>query len=243
MPAVYAPIPRIPNSPDDYAKAHPDRVQSFPGSEKKILFDPELVVDNESHGGWRHELEHDTESVFWLLLYWAMVVQPKDRPREMIHTVSWNALNGNHEDRQGLLLKLPQIMPSNLIHSPYKPLQPLIRDLAAILVIDRHWVPVSDPRKDRYYITEAFQRLILQFIIDNRGKEFMDHRVETIFRKVDGTQASNAWSSTSIQSFDAANREGDIRVGCVCGPMNSCPFLLLCLQGTDDVEMDDIPNE
>ena len=237
MPAVYAPIPRIPNSPDDYAKAHPDRVQSFPGSENEIIINPKLVVDNESHGGWRHELEHDTESVFWLLLYWAMVVQPKDRPREMIHTESWNALNGNHEDRHWFIKKLSETTPSNLIHSSYKPLQPLIRDLAAILVIDRHWVPVSDPRKDRYYITEAFQRLILQFIIDNRGKEFMNHRVETVFRKVDGTQASNAWSSTSIQSFDAANREGDIQVGCVCGPMNSCPFLLLCLQGPNDVEM------
>jgi hypothetical protein len=228
VPAIYAPIPRIPNSPDDYAKAHPDRVQSFPDSEKKILIDPELVVDNESQGGWRHELEHDTESVFWLLLYWAMVMQPKDRPKEMIDTESWNTLNGNHKARQFFLLKLSQIIPSNLIHSSYEPLQPLIRDLATILVIDRHWVPASDPRKDRYYITEAFQRLILQFIIDNRGKEFMDHCVETIFRKVDGTQASNAWSSTTIQSFDAAIREGDIQVGCVCGPMNSCPFLLLC---------------
>jgi hypothetical protein len=106
VPAIVAFIPRIPNSPDDYAKAHPNQVQSFPDSEKKILIDPELV-DNESQGGWRHELEHDTESVFWLLLYWAMVVQPKDCPKEMIDTESWNTLNGNHEARQGLLLKLP----------------------------------------------------------------------------------------------------------------------------------------
>jgi hypothetical protein len=64
------------------------------------------------------------------------------------------------------------------------------------------------------------------------------------FRKVQGMQDSEAKSSTHYQSLDAANR-GDVnlvkpKMGCVCGSMNSCPFLLLCLQGTDDVEMDDI---
>ena len=33
--------------------------------------------------------------------------------------------------------------------------------------------------------------------------------------------------------------EGVTMVGCVCGSMDSCPFLLLCLQGTD-VEMNDV---
>jgi hypothetical protein len=38
--------------------------------------DPNLI-ENTSHGEFRHELNHDAESVFWLLLYWAMVVQPE----------------------------------------------------------------------------------------------------------------------------------------------------------------------
>jgi len=60
----------------------------------------------------------------------------------------------------------------------------------------------DDPRKDPFYITEAFQCLILNFIIDNHGKEFMDHPVEKIFRKVQGTQASDAWSSSHVHSLD-----------------------------------------
>jgi hypothetical protein len=75
-------------------------------------------------------------------------------------------------------------MSYNLTHSFYEPLRPLIEDLAAILVNDSHWLPASDPRKDPFYITEAFQRLILNFIIDNRGEEFMDHHVNKTFRKV-----------------------------------------------------------
>ena len=180
MPLVFAAVPGIPNSPDLYAEAHPDRVEKFPNrAMKKLVIDPdELIADNESHGGWRHELDHNAESAFWLLLYWAMVVQPEKRPKEEIDAESWSALNGNHESRQRLIRNLPQTMPSDLIHSFYKLLQPLIKDLAKILVIDSHWLPASDSRKDPFYITEAFQRLILNFMIDNRGKEFMDHCVE-----------------------------------------------------------------
>jgi hypothetical protein len=115
-------------------------------------------------------------------------------------------------------------MSSGLTHSFYKPLQPLIRDLAAILVIDSRWLPASDLRKNTYYITEAFQRLILKFIIDNRGEEFMDRRIEKTFRKVVGVQASNASSSIKALSFDATSRKRVNSVGCVCGSMNSCLF-------------------
>jgi hypothetical protein len=214
VPPDLAAIPVIPNSPDLYAKAHPDRVQRFPGSEKRIVIDPELVVDNEPHGGWRHELEHDTESIFWLLLYWAVVVQPEGCSKESIDAASWSLLNGNHVSRQIIIKELPKLS-SKLIHPFYAQLQPLIEALAAILVVDSHWLPASDPRKDPFYITEAFQRSILEFIIANQNENFMRHRVEKTFRKVHGMQNSNALSSSNIQSLDAAAREGVIRVGCV----------------------------
>jgi hypothetical protein len=88
---------------------------------------------------------------------------------------------------------------SNLIHSFYERLKPLIKDLAAILFIDRCWLPSPDPRRDTGYVTEAFQRLILNFIIDNRDEEFMHRRVETTFRKVKNL---NGWSSTDLQALD-----------------------------------------
>jgi hypothetical protein len=240
-PPVVAVVPGIPNNPDSdlYAKAHPNRVMDFQNFPKEVSIIPRKLMDQSQDGGWRHELDHDAESVFWLLLYWAMVVQPEKSPKEKIPVVSWSALNDNHETRERLLRGLGDEVPSNLTHSFYTPLQLLIKDLAAILVIDSHWLPASDLRKNTYYITEAFQRLILKFIIDNRGKEFMDHRVEKTFRKVHGIPASNAVSSTQFQSFDTVTREV-IPVGCVYGSMNSCLFLLLCLQVTNDVEMNDI---
>ena len=207
MPPVPLPIPGIPNSPDLYTKAHPNRVEKFPSSKEKLTIDldPDELDKNGSHGGWRHELEHDAESIFWLLFYWAMVVQPEEYLKERIDAASWNLLNGNHKSRQSLITTtmLPA-MSSNYTHSFYKPLRPLIKDLAAVLVVDSHWLPASDPRKEPFYITEAFQRLILEFIIANQKEDFMHHRVEKTFRKVHGTQDSNALSTSNIQSLDAA---------------------------------------
>ncbi len=78
-----------------------------------------------------------------------------------------------------------------LTHSFYEPLRPLIKALAGILVIDRHWL-LGHIRQileaTHTTVNEAFQRLILKFMIDNRGKEFMDHPVEKTIRKVEGVQ-------------------------------------------------------
>ena len=83
-------VPKTPNSSGPYAKAHPDRVRKFPIAERKCI-DPE-TVDDEPHNKWRHKLEHDAESVFWLILYWAMVVQPENYPEENIDMTSWSTL-------------------------------------------------------------------------------------------------------------------------------------------------------
>ena len=185
-------VPGIPNTPDLYAKVHPDRVKKFPSSGKKLFIDtdedliinPKKLMNKSPDDKWRQGLEHDTESVFWLLLYWAMVVQPEKCSKEKIDAASWADLNGSHVSRQNLLFVAGQGMTGNLTHSVYRLLRPLINDLAANFVIDGHWLPVSDLRKDPFYIIEAFQRLILNFIIDNRGKEFMDHPIEKTFREV-----------------------------------------------------------
>ena len=65
----------------------------------------------------------------------------------------------------------------------------------------------------------------------------MNHHVEQTFHTVQGMQASNGWSASHVQSLDATMRERVNLVGCECGSMNSYPFLLLCLQGMDDVKM------
>ena len=138
--------PKTPNSPGPYAKAHPDCVRKFPIAERAFI-DPE-AVDDKSRDGWRHKLKHDAESIFWLILYWAMVVQPKKCPWENIDMASWSNLNGNYKKREALIREirhLPESDSEGLTHLFYNPLLPLIKDLTAIILIDSHWFPESDP--------------------------------------------------------------------------------------------------
>ena len=88
LPVVLAVVPEITVSPDRYAEVHPDRVEKFLDAERLVI-NPKEIDDNERDDGWRHELDHDAESVFWLILYWAMVVQPEECPKETIDSTSW----------------------------------------------------------------------------------------------------------------------------------------------------------
>ena len=79
-------------------------------------------------------------------------------------------------------------------------------------------------------------------MIENRGKQFMDRRVEKAFRKVERVLGPNGKWVADSQATDSANRSVDSEMGPVCGWVNFCLFLLLCLrvclQATDeDVNM------
>jgi len=239
-------VPTVPESPECYARNHSDRIKDFP-EKTKILINPDELDQQSQDDGWRHELDHDVESVFWLLLYWAMVAQPKGRQGkiEYIRADDWTSLLGDFEQRNDLVCRLSSGKPRKnlrLTHSDYKPLRPLISSLAAILVVDRHWLPESDVRKRPGYICEAFQRLILQFIVSNRNEKFMTCPLGDTLRPVEEVPQSQALTTTPSELRDGSEREKEMKrrrlnrteVGCVCAIFESLSFLLLCSQDEDD---------
>ncbi|KAI9449081.1 hypothetical protein F5148DRAFT_1379362 [Russula earlei] len=149
VPPTLAQVPGIPQSCSLYATAHLDRVKEFSSLiEEKIIHPSSTPIDvKKSRDEFRHKLNHDAESVFWLLLYWAMVVQPENCRKEKIGAEPWSQLIGDHKTRNHLIrnIALPEPLPDNLIHSLFNPLEPLITDLAAVLVIDSHWLAATDP--------------------------------------------------------------------------------------------------
>jgi len=212
-------VPEVPKSPECYANAHWKRIDDFP-EEVEELVDPRKLKNQPQDDRWRHELDHDVESVFWLLFYWAMVAQPEGPPRRHIDlyndlhidSSSWASLLGDFEARERLVLALSSgNPPKNLTHSFYEPLWPLIRDLAAVLVVDRHWLPESSVRKRPDYICEAFQRLILQFIVSKRCEDFMTRRIGDSLRQVQSVAQSQALSFTPSQQMDELNRENEAK--------------------------------
>jgi hypothetical protein len=241
-------IPEVPESPKCYAKAHLERIDTF-RNEIELDINPRKLENQPPatrREGWRHELDHDVESVFWLLLYWAMVAQPaKGHIGSHIDSSSWSSLLGDFKDRNRLVVGLSSgDPPDNLTHPAYNPLWPLIRGLAAILVVDRHWPPESSARKHPDYICEAFQRLILKFIDSNRCENFMTCRVSDSLRPVQEVAQSHALSTTPSQWTDGSERETEAKrshldrtdVGCVYAIFGFLSFLLLCLQDEDEEE-------
>ena len=134
----------------------------------------------------------------------------------------------------------------------------MIENLAAFLVVDRHWLERSDQRHQPEYINEAFQRLILAFILENRSKEFMNHPVDSKLRVVEPVPQSERRSTTALQARNTEENkkrpspqpsiEGssskrlrldpdDAEVG--CSMCNLCLLLMLHFQDSDLINDDD----
>jgi hypothetical protein len=231
-------IPEVPESPKCYAKAHSDRIDTF-RNEIELEINPRKLKNQPQDEGWRHELDHDVESVFWLLLYWAMVAQPaKGHIGSHIDLVSWGSLLGDSDHRGRFVVNLASTpMPKNLTHPAYEPLWPLISELAGLLEVDRHWLPGSSARKHPEYICEAFQRLILQFIVSKRYEGFMTCRVGDSLRQVQSVAKSEATPSQQkgiSRETGAKRRRRNRKVRCVCAIFEFLSFLLLCSQDEDE---------
>ena len=144
-----------------------------------------------------------------------------------------------------------------LIHPIFKPLTSLSEDLAAILVVERFWLEESETRNDPEYIPEAFQRLILQFMLENRDEEFMTTTVEHEFRRVEEISQNASLSATQSFLMDAENsrkRRSPLppqqrkkrprtagqnskvpEVGCRCKSLNClCSYTNTCFQYSSD---------
>ncbi|KAG8980510.1 hypothetical protein FRC05_006143 [Tulasnella sp. 425] len=202
----------IPSAPELYAKHYHDtRLKTFPPSPPSSL-DP--IIKRVDTVPWRHELDHDIESVFWLMLYWAMTAQPNggaDGEAEHIAGTAWCGLTGNVVDRHSLLLGIQQgIIAKGAFHSTFQPLDDLFKRLAGILYsIDRHWLHPSEKRNDPEYFAEAFQRLILEFLIthnNNNDNSFMNQTIDSNPRETEPPSIQVPQSSTTNQMSHAASQ-------------------------------------
>ena len=66
-----------------YSKLFPERLNKFPQPLKDqvhhlVIIPEEISINKESlHSPpWSHDLQHDGESVFWLLVWWAIHLRP-----------------------------------------------------------------------------------------------------------------------------------------------------------------------
>ncbi|KAF8804271.1 hypothetical protein BYT27DRAFT_7107756 [Phlegmacium glaucopus] len=147
-----------------YAKAFPNRVSQFSTSPENHVVRIPPYSDTTS---WRHELRHDAESAFWLLVWWAVNASPKDGAMTEIPNGLWEVLVGTQLDCR--ICHLPAIA----LDPAYSPLVNLLNQLGSAVLYDFHWA-TDTPYTDPEFLHEAFQRHILNFIFANQHKEFMN---------------------------------------------------------------------
>ncbi|KIM22938.1 hypothetical protein M408DRAFT_332617 [Serendipita vermifera MAFF 305830] len=155
-----------------YMKVLSDRVKRFPSRPTLdiILRTTQEAADRE----WFHQLRHDAESAFWLLLWWAIHVRPdNNKPPTLISDYFWKALiTPDVNGRQSVFTMMEG---SRWLDPAYEPLETLIRNMALQLRGDLHWITDEHPKemKEPEYVHEALQRLIFNFLVENQNQPFM----------------------------------------------------------------------
>ena len=197
-------VPSVLNSPEPYALNHPDRIKKFSSENRKVIFQDSA---DGSSPIWRHELDHDAESAFSLLVSWVLGAQPVQCPKETLDARTWASLMGEVKSRIGLINDLTDTELEGATHSFYRPVWPLLNALASILVVDRLWLEETDTRNDPEYVCEAFQRLIFQFILDHRNKEFMTHKVDRHHRDIEQIPQIPSLTATPGQRRSTGKRK------------------------------------
>ena len=194
-------LPDLPRLSDDAHQAYKEhlleRLQSFPQPPENQDFvslmiprDVDMSVDGLRGLPWTHELRHDAESVFWLLVWWA----PRDNP--ILHGPSQIRC-----DIYGYLVGVdPAMGKDNLAYfmaelaegqswldPEYQELEPLFRQMARQLDGDLCWAEYGAPKEmeDPEFLHEALQRITFNFLMEHRTKWFMRLDRHSLHREIE----------------------------------------------------------
>ncbi|KAG8810240.1 hypothetical protein FRB91_003840 [Serendipita sp. 411] len=183
-----------------YEKLYPDRVQDFPQQSEPefVHVKPGQKVDPTE---FQHKQCYDAESVFWYLVWWGMLARPAYGPDELMKPSSWSTLI-DPDDLRHFNFVLPDTKFD--LHSAYSEFATLLEEMRTHLIADLQFS--NDPIKHRPdYLTEVFQRLILNFLIENKDKQFMVLKKSDTNREVGRAAGGGAVMSKTPASGPATH--------------------------------------
>lgn len=187
-------MPQLNKGKDHYQQYLGGRLEMFPPNEDSPQVIPaDIILDS-----FQHKLCYDAESVFWLLLYWCIQVQPDSRGKnkDAPKTTHWSNLTGGSgtDDPRTFFLGP---FPSNVCHEAYQPLEGLLEKMAEQL---KGHPELTKERDKEEYLHEAFQRIIFEFISSQYQEPFMYLPTNPIPRKIDPTKPMTQPLSTTQRS-------------------------------------------
>jgi hypothetical protein len=154
------------------------RLKAFPPNNVEYLLVPEGKKMGSSE--FQHLLRYDAESVFWCLLWWCIQARPDKLPDEELESCVWsNFLSDGHKTRN---INFILTFPMDCLHSSYSQLAELLNDMRRQLQGDLVFSKLKNGEPE--YVHEAFQRLILNFLITYKDAPFMDLEKHAYPRRV-----------------------------------------------------------
>jgi hypothetical protein len=156
----FFPMPELQDGYSRYKIYLERRFEEFPMNAKETV---NLQADEDIQP-FSHQLRYDAESVFWLLLWWAIQAKPEGDTldKDRIKNTHWNLLTNTGEEevedpRSYYILKFPKM----ICHAEYRELEILLRSMSIHLRGDHGLV---SSRSHPEYLHEVFQRLIFEFL-------------------------------------------------------------------------------
>ena len=161
----------------------PDRLQKFPqpqvnqdGCAAKTTKGKD--IESLRSLPWSHELRHDAESVFWLLVWWAIHLRPKSSSSSKIDSTMFAQLTNidlerERDSRIAFMRELADGI--SWLDPSYQKLEPLFLQMTNQLTGDLYWAKDGGTAemKDPEFLHEALQRIIFDFILENKAETFM----------------------------------------------------------------------
>ncbi|XP_006456876.1 hypothetical protein AGABI2DRAFT_181316 [Agaricus bisporus var. bisporus H97] len=198
-----------------YESNYPKRMELFNGPFTSQFVLPKHLPPTSP---FQHKLAHDAESSVWSAIWWSIRASPEDGEENLIDMGYWLMLmpqyNGSRtglpdDDGRDCVLFAFMRAAKGVLHPGYRDLVGLFQSLAAAIFPDYHWA--EDPIRQRPdFVHEILQRIILNFITENKDAPFMDKKKADKSREVEGqttrchvpTDESDPHCSSSIATSD-----------------------------------------
>ncbi|PPQ82395.1 hypothetical protein CVT25_008356 [Psilocybe cyanescens] len=177
----------VPEPSLTYQQCHPERTQLFDKIRMGFLLDKDVILTPRE---WRHELYHDAESIFWIILYWFTLANPEPRNIDQkIDTASWLRFinTSNCMSRNALVFGVAGGLREIPLHSKFSPAFRLLTILAQAVYPGPYYLAEDNLRTRPDFVHEVFQRAILSFIIVNKDEEFMNLEIAPFPRQLEET--------------------------------------------------------
>lgn len=156
-----------------YEMCHAERLDTFGRTETEVICritsspeDIQHARQKQDESSARHDLRHDAESIFWLLAWWSLNASPANADPAPMHPMVYATFADDQRDLR------PIRFVEEDFETVYAPMMELLNDLGLAVQNDLFWadeVPYSCPD----FLHECMQRLILDFLFENKDRDYM----------------------------------------------------------------------